>query len=80
MAAGAPDIEQLKKSLYRGLMALVEHGDLSTGDIAPMLRAFGELPAEKQTADRFARMLESARRRNRRSPAWRPGDTDERQK
>ncbi len=80
MAAGVPDIEQLKQSLYRGLMALVEHGDLSADDIAPMLRAFGELPADQQTADRFAQMLESARQRNRRSPAWRSGDADESRK
>lgn len=77
MAAGAPDIDQLKKSLYVGLMALVEHGDLSAGDIAPMLRAFGELPGDQQSADRFAQMLESARLRNRRAPSWRVGRDDE---
>jgi hypothetical protein len=70
--AGA-DIEQLKKSLYRGLIALVERGDLAPTDIAPMLRAFGELPPADQTAERFAGMLESARLRHRRTPVWREG-------
>jgi hypothetical protein len=67
----APDIDQLKKSLYRGLLALVERGDLSAEDIAPMLQAFSELPPANQTAERFAKMLESARVRHGRTPSWR---------
>ncbi|MFP4055085.1 MAG: hypothetical protein ACLFV7_14590 [Phycisphaerae bacterium] len=66
-----PDIEKLKKSVYDGLMSLVDDGELGTEDVVPMLQAFGNLPADEQTAGRFERMIEAARKRRKRRPRWR---------
>jgi hypothetical protein len=66
-----PDIGNLKKSVYDGLMALVDDGELGTEDVVPMLQAFANLPGEEQTAERFEQMIVAARNRRKRLPRWR---------